>query len=155
MSRELNFLEPRISIITLLVADMQRAYSFYADGLGFPTSRKADDDWIGFKLEGICFSIYPYSKFADEHLPRRIDADRAFDRKVLPAIGLAYNTREKHEVEQVLRLAEASGGTIEKQPTDTAWGGYSGYFADPDGHLWEVAWAQSWAFHPDGSLVVD
>ncbi|MEM6560057.1 MAG: VOC family protein [Planctomycetota bacterium] len=155
MSGDLKFLEPRISIITLLVRDMQRSYHFYADGLGFPTKGKPSDDWIAFKLSGICLSIYPYAKFTDEHLSRRLDADHAMNPKIVPPVGLAYNTREKHQVEEVLRLAEQAGGTIEKQPADTFWGGCSGYFSDPDGHLWEVAWADSWKFNPDGSLILD
>ncbi|MEM7681937.1 MAG: VOC family protein [Planctomycetota bacterium] len=148
-------MEPRISILTLLVEDMRRSYRFYAEGLGLPTSRKPDDDWIAFRLQGVCLCIYPYAKFAGEHLPRRLDADRALDRGVVPPISLAYNTRQKREVDQVLQLAERAGGTIEKPAADTFWGGYSGYFADPDGHLWEVAWAESWKFHPDGSLVIE
>ena len=85
---------------------------------------------------------------------RRIDIKRALDRDLMPAMGLAYNTREKHQVEEVLELAKNAGGTIEKEPEETFWGGYSGYFADPDGHLWEVAWAASWEFNADGSLVL-
>jgi uncharacterized glyoxalase superfamily protein PhnB len=83
-----------------------------------------------------------------------MDKEKALDRTTLHGMSLAYNTREKHEVLQVLELAERSGGTIEKMPEETFWGGYSGYFADPDGHLWEVAWAESWEFNPDGSLVL-
>ena len=151
---KLTKLEPRISIISLFVADMKRSYDFYANGLGFPTNRKAEDPWIGFKLSGLCFCIYPYEAMKEENLDRKIDRERAMDRQVVPGIGLAYNIREKHQVEEVLELAEKAGGTIEKQPEDTNWGGYSGYFADPDGHLWEVAWADSWEFNPDGSLVL-
>jgi len=148
-------LEPRISIIGLCVSDLTRSYNFYAKGLGFPTSRKPEDTWIGFKLSGICFCIYPYENLKSENLNRKIDIDRALDRKLMPGMGLAYNTREKHQVKEVLELAEKAGGSIEKEPEETFWGGYSGYFADPDGHLWEVAWAESWEFNPDGSLVVN
>lgn len=155
MQDELTSIEPRVSIITLLVTDMPRAYRFYVEGLGLPTTRKPTDDWIAFKLNGICLAIYPYARFDEEGLARKREADRVLDRNVMPAIGLAYNTREKHQVEQVLRLAEKAGGVIEKQPQETFWGGYSGYFSDPDGHLWEVAWAKSWEFNGDGSLVID
>ena len=148
-------LEPRISIVGLYVADMERSFRFYADGLGFPTTRSPEDTWIGFQLHGICFCIYPYEHLKAENLTREIDSTRALDRTLMPGIGLAYNTREKHQVAEVLALAARSGGTIEKEPEETFWGGYSGYFADPDGHLWEVAWAESWKFHPDGSLVVE
>lgn len=147
-------LEPRISIIGLYVSDIHRSYKFYAEGLGFPTTRNPDDHWVGFKLNGICFCIYPYENLKAENLAREIDASRALDRRVVPGVGLAYNTREKHQVEEVLALAKRAGGTIEKEPEDTFWGGYSGYFADPDGHLWEVAWAESWKFNQDGSLVL-
>lgn len=71
----------------------------------------------------------------------------------MPGIGLAYNTREKHE-DETLELARSAGGVIEKAPENMFWGGYGGYFSDPDGHLWEVAWAESWEFNPDGSLVI-
>ena len=149
-------LEPRISIIGLHVSDLHRSYEFYAKGLGFPTTRRPEDgNWIGFQLNGICFCLYPYAELKAENLQRALDPTRALDRTLMPGIGLAYNTREKHEVEEVLKLAEKAGGTIEKSPEDTFWGGYSGYFSDPDGHLWEVAWAESWEFNPDGSLVVD
>jgi len=148
-------LEPRIGIVGLYVRDIHRSFRFYAEGLGFPTTRRPEDDWVGFRLNGLCFCLYPYEKLTAENLERRLDAGRALDRSIVPGIGLAYNTRERREVAEVLALAERSGGTIEKEPEDTFWGGYSGYFADPDGHLWEVAWAESWEFHPDGSLVVD
>lgn len=147
-------LEPRISIVSLCVADLKRSYEFYAKGLGFPTSRSPDDTWIGFKLNGLCFCIYPYENLKEENLKRDVDSARALDRTLMPSVGLAYNTREKHEVEEVLELVKRAGGTIEKEPVETFWGGYSGYFSDPDGHLWEVAWAESWKFNPDGSLVV-
>ena len=151
---KLTKLEPRISIISLFVTDLKRSYEFYSNGLGFPTNRKADDSWIGFNLNGLCFCLYPYEEMKSENLERKIDAARALDRQVLPGIGLAYNTREKHQVREVLKLAQNAGGTIEKEPENTSWGGYSGYFSDPDGHLWEVAWAESWEFNEDGSLVL-
>ncbi len=70
-------------------------------------------------------------------------------------ITLAHNTRRKQDVDEVLRLAESAGGIIEKPAQTASWGGYSGYFSDPDGYLWEVAWAQFWQFSPDGSLVIE
>ena len=155
MEEPIRALEPRISILTLLVEDLQRAYDFYHHGLGFPTTRKPDQGWLGFQTQGICLCLYPYDHIEKENLPRKADRARALDRTIYPPISLAYNTREKHEVQQVLDLAQQAGGTIEKMPEDTFWGGFSGYFSDPDGHLWEVAWAQMWKFHPDGSLIID
>lgn len=147
-------LEPRISIVTLLVEDIRRAHRFYAEGLGLPTAAKPEDEWVGFKLNGLCLCLYPYEQMDREHLPRKLDRQGALDRARLPGITLAYNTRERHQVAEVLEAAERAGGTIEKHPEQTFWGGYSGYFADPDGHLWEVAWAASWTFNPDGSLAL-
>ena len=147
-------LEPRISIISLFVSDIKRSYQFYAEGLGFPTNRTPDDQWIGFKLNGLCFSLYPYDSVDKENLSRTLNKDKALDRTLVPGVAFAYNTRKKEEVDEVLALAEKAGGLIEKQPEDTFWGGYSGYFSDPDGHLWEVAYADSWEFNPDGSLVL-
>jgi uncharacterized glyoxalase superfamily protein PhnB len=70
-------------------------------------------------------------------------------------VTLAHNTRSKAEVDTVLELAKKAGGKIEKAAQDVFWGGYSGYFSDPDGHLWEVASAESWEFNEDGSLVIE
>lgn len=147
-------IEPRISIISLFVSDMKRSFDFYARGLGFPTKHKENEGWIAFRLNGICLCIYPYNEMRKENLSRKVEAGAAFDGDILPSIGLAYNTRRKEEVLEVLKLAERAGGKIEKMPEKTFWGGYSGYFSDPDGHLWEVAWAEFWKFNPDGSLVV-
>ena len=85
-----------------------------------------------------------------------VEASLAAQRHSGRRLGLRHRQqhREGDQVEEVLALAKRCGGTIEKEPEDTFWGGYSGYFADPDGHLWEVAWAESWEFNPDGSLVV-
>lgn len=154
MSEAIAHLEPRISIISLAVQDIHRSFDFYARGLGFPTTRTPESGWIGFRLNGICLCIYPYADLAKEHLPRKIDPAGAFDRSRMPPVTLAYNTRTKDEVPQVLDLAARAGGKIEKPPEETFWGGYSGYFSDPDGHLWEVAWADSWKFNSDGSLIV-
>ena len=73
----------------------------------------------------------------------------------LPSFTLAHNTREKQQVDQISSSAEHAGGKIEKPAADTFWGGYSGYFSDPDGYLWEVAYADFWKFNPDGSLVIE
>jgi catechol 2,3-dioxygenase-like lactoylglutathione lyase family enzyme len=143
-------MEPRISIITLGVADLDRAYRFYHHGLGFPTTRKPEDGIVFFQTGGVCLALYP----ADE-LAKDISPDFPPERSRFPGITLAHNTREKTQVDQVLQRAVEAGGKLEKPAADTSWGGYSGYFSDPDGYLWEVAYADSWQFHPDGRLVID
>jgi len=143
-------MEPRISIITLGVADLERAYQFYHHGLGFPTTRTPEDGIIFFQTGGVCLALYPADKLAEDVSP-----DFPAQRTRFPGITLAHNTREKAQVDQILQRAEAAGGKLEKPAADTSWGGYSGYFSDPDGYLWEVAYADSWRFNPDGSLVIE
>ena len=75
--------------------------------------------------------------------------------KRFSGVTLAHNTRSKEEVDALLQQAEAAGATILKPAQDVFWGGYSGYFSDPDGHLWEIAYADCWQFNDDGSLVID
>ena len=143
-------MEPRISIITLGVADLERSFRFYHEGLGFPSTRKSDSDIVFFQTTGTCLALYPLEKLAQE-----LPSEHPPERGQFSGVTLAYNTRIKTEVDDILALAERSGGNIEKPAQDVFWGGYSGYFSDPDGHLWEVAYADFWRFNADGSLVID
>ncbi|MGD2027907.1 MAG: VOC family protein [Anaerolineales bacterium] len=143
-------MEPRIHIITLGVEDLKRAYDFYHKGLGFPTTRKPESGIIFFQTGGVCLALYP----ADE-LAKDVADDFPAERSRFPGITLAYNARSKEQVDEILQGAVDSGGKLEKPAQDVFWGGYSGYFSDPDGYLWEVAYADSWTFHPDGSLVIE
>ncbi len=143
-------MEPRISIITLGVQDMERSYRFYHHGLGFPTTRKPEQGIIFFQTQGVCLALFPYAALAEDVAPDLSTVKQGFS-----GITLAHNTRRKEEVDELLALAERAGGKIEKSPQWASWGGYSGYFSDPDGYLWEVAWAADWSFHDDGSLVID
>lgn len=143
-------MEPRISIVTLGVADMGRAFRFYHEGLGFPTSGSPDAGIVFFQTGGTCLAIYPAEKLAEDVAP-----DRDGKRSGFPGFTLAHNTREKDDVDAILERAAAAGGRIEKPAADTFWGGYSGYFSDPDGNLWEVAYSDQWQFNPDGSLVIE
>lgn len=143
-------MEPRISIITLGVEDLPRSYEFYHHGLGFPTSRTPEDGIIFFQTRGTCLALYPLDKLAEDVAP-----DFPTKRCRNPGITLAHNTQTKAEVDEVLKSAEKAGGKIEKPAQMVFWGGYSGYFSDPDGYLWEVAWSEAWQFQEDGSLVIE
>lgn len=143
-------MEPRISIVTLGVDDLARSFAFYANGLGFPTTRKPESGIIFFQTGGTCLALYPRDKLAEDVSPHLSP-----ERGPFPGITLAHNTRTKAEVETILALAERSGGKIEKRPQVASWGGYSGYFSDPDGYLWEVAWSDGWKFNDDGSLIIE
>lgn len=143
-------MEPRISIITFGVADLERSYRFYKDGLGFPTSGTPADGIIFFKTAGARFALYPGDKLTEE-----CEGEFSSETGKFRTFTVAHNTRSRNEVDAVLKLAEAAGGEIVKSAQDVFWGGYSGYFSDPDGYLWEVAYADSWTFNDDGSLVLD
>jgi uncharacterized glyoxalase superfamily protein PhnB len=140
-------MEPRISFITLGVANFERALKFYRDGLGLPLSSASKDDVAFFKTVGCVLALYPTGKLAE-------DAMVPADGRGFRGVTLAYNVRRKEEVGEVLALAAAAGATITKPAQDTFWGGYAGYFADPDGHLWEVVWNPFFPFAEDGSVVV-
>ena len=141
-------MEPRISLITLGVTDLERSLRFYRDGLGFPTTRTAEQGIIFFQTNGVALALYPY-----EALARDAADEFAVPRSKFPGITLAHNVRSRQEVDQVLEQARQAGATIEKPAQTAEWGGYSGYFSDPDGYLWEVAWG-AFDFAEDGSLIV-
>ncbi|RTZ18121.1 VOC family protein [Vibrio aquaticus] len=142
-------MEPRVSIITLGVADLRRSFEFYT-GLGFSSSKTPEDGIIFFKTGGVCLALYPLEALAEDVSP-----DWAKSKQGFSGVTLAHNTRTKEEVDAVLSLIQTLGGKVEKPAQDVFWGGYSGYFSDPDGHLWEVAYGDCWEFNPDGSLVID
>ena len=127
-------MKPKIGLICLGVGDLQRSLAFYRDGLGLPThDHKDGDECIFFAMEGTMLSIYPRGELAkDAGVPA---AGAGF-----AGITLAHNEPSKAGVDRVFAEALAAGAVAVKPPQDAVWGGYSGYFADPDGHLWEVAW---------------
>jgi len=127
-------LKPKISMITLGVRDLAASLAFYRDGLGFPTHNYVEgEDCIMFELEGTWLALYPRASLAD-------DATVAPHGSGFPGFALAHNVGSKSVVDETFKLAVAVGGTPVKEPQDVLWGGYSSYFADPDGFLWEVAW---------------
>ncbi len=125
-------MKPKIAIITLGVNDMTRSIAFYRDGLGFPVESQ-QDDIIFFKLEGITLALYPKDKLAE-------DATVPNDSSGFSGITLAHCVASKEKVDEVFAFAIKAGAKSVKEPHDVFWGGYSGYIADPDGYLWEIAW---------------
>jgi len=125
-------MKPRINMITLGVKDMEKAIQFYANGLGLPRMPFAGGAAF-FVLNGSWLSLYPWDALAE-------DAAVKASGSGFRGITLAHVVASKEEVRAVLDQAVKSGGTLIKPAQDVFWGGYSGYFADPDGHLWEVAW---------------
>lgn len=136
-------MKPRVTLITLGVDDLERAVMFYRDGLGLPTKGIVGKEYphgaVAFFLlqGGLRLALYSRQDLAlDAHVPVTPPSSSEF--------SLAHNVASRSEVDDVLRQAEQAGGTIVKPAQDAFWGGYSGYFRDPDQHLWEVAWNPAW-----------
>jgi uncharacterized glyoxalase superfamily protein PhnB len=135
--------KPRITVITITVDDLQRACTFYRDGLGFVTEGIIGQEYehgavAFFELQaGLKLAIWPRASLAhDTGIARGAPSATEF--------SLGHNLASKAEVDVVMAQALQAGATIVKPAQDTFWGGYAGYFQDPDGHLWEVVWNPHW-----------
>ncbi|MFO1187882.1 MAG: VOC family protein [Alphaproteobacteria bacterium] len=136
-------MEQRLSLVGLMVGDMTRARHFYEQGLGFMPAH-AMDDICFYRMNGFVLGLSTKSAWEQEELqgPR-------------PGPGaLSICCRTKDEVEMVLTRAPKVGGKLLKPAHDTYWGGYSGYFADPDGNYWEVAFNPYWEITREGYTVI-
>jgi uncharacterized protein len=136
-------MKPRITVLTIGVDDLERSLRFYRDGLGLST-----DGIVGAEFEygavvfielqsGLRLALWPRKSIAH-------DTGFALDTKSSTEFTLGHNVNSKSEVDEVMNQAKSAGAVIVKPARDTFWGGYSGYFQDPDGHLWEVAWNPAW-----------
>jgi len=127
-------MEPRISIITLGVADVERSVKFYKDILGLPLSSHSVEKKVAFfELEGTWLGLYVREDLAK-------DPNSKVHSLGLVGITLSHNLRSEEEVKQFFQMLITKGALIAKEPTRADWGGYSGYFKDPDGYLWEVTY---------------
>lgn len=132
-------MKPNITVITLGVDDLERALRFYRNGLGLQTQGIIGTEFeygavAFFDLQaGLKLAIWPRASLSH-------DSGIPVEGRSATEFALGHNTRSKEEVDTVMAQADAAGATIVKMAQDTFWGGYAGYFADPDGHLWEVAW---------------
>lgn len=146
-------MEPRISVVTLGVADLQRSYDFYKNGLGFPTRMTPEGGIVLFATSsGTRLMLYPYAKLAADAAFKSPGGQRNAE---FPGFTFGHCVRSRKEVDAVLAQAVKAGGTLAKAPTEASWGGYSGYFRDPDGYSWEVLYSSQLKFNADGSVVVD
>jgi len=136
-------MKPRITLITLGVDDLEKAVRFYRDGLGLNT-----EGIVGAELEhgavaffnlqaGLKLALWPRTSLAH-------DAEIDLGRSSSTEFSIGHNVSSKTEVDKVMQQAMRAGATVVKPAQDTFWGGYAGYFQDPDGHLWEVVWNPHW-----------
>jgi len=139
-------MEPRVSLITLGVGDLARSKAFYTQ-LGFVASSQGGGEVVFMQAGAVALCLFPRESLA-------CDADVSAEGSGFRGIAIAHNVREKDQVDAVIAEAVAAGGALAKAAHDATWGGRSGYFADPDGHLWEVAWNPFFPLSPDGALSI-
>jgi catechol 2,3-dioxygenase-like lactoylglutathione lyase family enzyme len=132
-------MKPRITVLTLGVTDLERSLAFYRDGLGLPSEGIVGQEFdygavAFFQLQnGLILALWPRASIAR-------DTGLAVQAPSATEFTIGHNVGSEDEVEVVMRQAEGAGARIVKAAGPTFWGGYAGYFQDPDGHLWEVAW---------------
>ncbi|MTI18726.1 VOC family protein [Rhodobacteraceae bacterium RKSG542] len=136
----------RVTLITLGVEDLKRSRAFY-EAIGWRAHASSNDDIVFFQANGMVFGLYPLEALAD-------DQQRPVEELGKGATTLAINFSSEEEVDAFFALALGSGASLVKKPQKVFWGGYSGYFADPDGHRWEIAMNPFWPLSEDGSLTL-
>ena len=135
-------MEQRLSLVTLGVADLARARSFY-ERLGWAAAA-GPPEVVFFQAGGMVFALWDRAQLAQD--------STTVDSGGWGGVTLAHNVGSPAEVDAVVEEARAAGATIGREPAETFWGGYSGVFLDPDGHPWEVAHNPHWTLDPDGAV---
>ncbi|MCW2830849.1 MAG: hypothetical protein JWP31_1541 [Aeromicrobium sp.] len=141
-------MEQRISLITLGVTDLARARHFYEAGLGWVKGNPEQEVAFYQLSNGLVLAIWSRDELA---LDARVNDTGA----TFSGMTIAFNTRSHDEVDEILAQVVAAGGAVTKPATEQVWGGYSGYFADPDGHPWEVAFNPDWSIDESGRVTID
>lgn len=138
-------MDQRLSLVTLGVADLEKSARFYEDGLGWKRGNR-DEGIVFFQMPGMILALWSRASLAADAKVKDGGGDG------FGGMALAYNARSRGEVDAALAEAKAAGARLLKPAEETPWGGYSGYFADPDGHVWEVAHNPFWKIGEDGSV---
>ena len=137
-------MEQRLSMVTLGVADLERSTRFYEEGLGWKRGNE-DEGVVFFQAPGTVIGLFPRDALA-------ADIGISSTGEGFGGVTLAFNARSREEVDAVLAEATEAGARLLKPAEEVFWGGYSGYFADPDGHVWEVAFNPFWTISADGRV---
>jgi catechol 2,3-dioxygenase-like lactoylglutathione lyase family enzyme len=140
------FMEQRVSLITIAVRDLPRSRRFYESGLGWKPSFR-NDEIAFYQIGGAVFGLFQLANFL-------ADTQLGPDTVKIGAVALAHNVRSQQEVDAVMGEAALAGARVLKPARETPWGGYSGYFADPDGQPWEVAFNPGWPLREDGTIAI-
>jgi catechol 2,3-dioxygenase-like lactoylglutathione lyase family enzyme len=143
-----SIMDQHLHLITLGVGDFKKSYEFYTETLGWKPANASQGDVAFFQTGGVVFAIYPREKLAE-------DALVSPDGSGFSGITLAYNTRSKTEVDEIIKDLRSKGVKIIKEPQKVFWGGYSSYFADPDDYHWEVAYNPFFEFDENGNLKLE
>jgi uncharacterized protein len=133
----------RLNVITLGVADLTRARRFYEDGLGWRHAKGSDENIVFFSPGAVILALYPRNLLAE-------DATLAPGIAGFGGVTISQNVGSPAEVDSALARAVAAGGKLLKKARQVFWGGYSGYFADPDGYPWEIVHNPHWDLTSDG-----
>ena len=141
-------MEPRVSLITLGVADLPRAIAFYENVVGWKAA-PGPPEIAFFDLNGVILSLFPHDDLVKDFGDANASASEGYQ-----GFALAHNARSKEEVDAIFDRLRENGANIVKNPQTAPWGGYSGYFADPDGHKWEIAFNPYWTVMGDGRVVM-
>jgi predicted lactoylglutathione lyase len=136
-----------LSLVTLGIVDLDRSIAFY-EGLGWTRSMQAAEGVAFFQLGGIGLSLFPVTDLAADAGVKETQVSS------WKGVALPHNVRTHAEVDKIVDVVSNLGGTIVSPPQEKSWGGYAAYFADPDGHFWEVAWNPGFALDAAGNLTI-
>ena len=139
-------MEQRLTIVTLGIKDLEVSNDFYENKFGWKKTKSSNDNISFFQLNGILLALYPKEKLAE-------DAGVRHNGSGFKGFSLAFNTRSKKEVDELINKLEGNGVEIVKRPESVVWGGYSSYISDPDENLWEIAFNPYLELDENGNII--